>query len=84
MRSGELGWEKPDPRIFKWAMEEAAVDAASSVHIGDSPHFDPAPAAALGMHGVLLDRHGRWDDLDIDYPRVTTLDELVDLIDRLR
>ena len=82
--SGELGWEKPDPRIFTWAMEEAGVDAASSVHIGDSPHFDPAPAAALGMHGVLLDRHGRWDDLDADYPRVTSLDELIDLVDRLR
>ncbi len=82
--SGELGWEKPDPRIFRWAMEEAGVDAASSVHIGDSPHFDPAPAAALGMHGVLLDRHGRWDDLEADYPRITTLEELVELVDTLR
>lgn len=82
--SGELGWEKPDPRIFEWAMEEAGVDAASSVHIGDSPHFDPAPAVELGMHGVLLDRHGRWADLDVSYPRVTGLRELVDLIDTLR
>lgn len=81
--SGELGWEKPDPRIFKWAMEEADVDAPSSVHIGDSPHFDPAPAVAIGMHGVLLDRHGRWDDLEAEYPRIATLGELVDLIDSL-
>lgn len=81
--SGELGWEKPDPRIFKWAMEEAGVDAAASVHIGDSPHFDPAPAAALGMHGVLLDRHARWDDLEADYPRIAALGELVELVDSL-
>jgi putative hydrolase of the HAD superfamily len=82
--SGELGWEKPDPRIFKWAMEEAGVDAPSSVHVGDSPHFDPAPAVAVGMHGVLLDRHGRWDDLeDADYPCITTLGELVELIGSL-
>ena len=81
--SGELGWEKPDPRIFKWAMEEAGVDAPSSVHVVDSPHFDPGPAAALGMHGVLLDRHGRWDDLEAEYPRITSLRELVELVDSL-
>jgi FMN phosphatase YigB (HAD superfamily) len=82
--SGELGWEKPDPRIFKWAMEEAGVDAPSSVHVGDSPHFDPAPAAAIGMHGVLLDRHGRWEDDEAEYPRITTLGELVDLVDSMQ
>lgn len=81
--SGELGWEKPDPRIFHWALEEAGVTPGAAVHIGDSPHFDPAPAAAVGMHGVLLDRHGRWNDIEVDYPRVTTLHELVDLVDRL-
>jgi putative hydrolase of the HAD superfamily len=81
--SGELGWEKPDPRIFKWAMEEAGVDAPSSVHVGDSPHFDPAPAVALGMHGVLLDRHGRWDELEVDYPLIASLGELVELVDTL-
>jgi putative hydrolase of the HAD superfamily len=81
--SGELGWEKPDPRIFKWAMEEAGVEAAASVHVGDSPHFDPVPAAALGMHGVLLDRHSRWDDLEVDYPRINGLAELIDLTDNL-
>jgi FMN phosphatase YigB (HAD superfamily) len=64
-------------------MEEAGVDAPSSVHVGDSPHFDPTPAAAVGMHGVLLDRHGRWDDLEADYPRITGLAELVELTDNL-
>jgi putative hydrolase of the HAD superfamily len=78
--SGDLGWEKPDPRIFKWAMEEAAVDAPSSLHVGDSPHFDAGPAHDLGMTGVLLDRHGRWDELEADYPRISGLGELVGLV----
>ena len=81
--SGDLGWEKPDPRIFKWAMEEAGVDAPRSLHVGDSPHFDAAPASAMGMHGVLLDRHDRWTDVEGDYPRVSTLGELIDLVDGL-
>ncbi len=79
--SGDLGWEKPDPRIFKWAMEEAGVSAAASVHVGDSPHFDAGPAHDLGMTGVLLDRHGRWTEIEGDYPRIATLGELVELID---
>lgn len=80
--SGDLGWEKPDPRIFKWAMEEAGVGAETSVHVGDSPHFDAIPAAEVGMTGVLLDRSGRWDDLEGDFPRITTLRELARLVDR--
>ena len=79
--SGDLQLEKPDPRIFKWAMEEAEVDAPSSLHVGDSPNFDAQPAHDLGMTGVLLDRHGRWADLDAPYPVVATLTELLTLVE---
>jgi putative hydrolase of the HAD superfamily len=78
--SGDLQLEKPDPRIFKWAMQEAGVDAPASLHVGDSPNFDPAPAHELGMTGVLLDRHARWTDLNPPYPIVSTLTELLDLV----
>lgn len=81
--SGDLGWEKPDPRIFKWALEEMGVLAERSLYIGDSPHFDPGPAIAVGMHGVLLDRHGRWAEFDGEYPRIATLGELPGLIETL-
>jgi putative hydrolase of the HAD superfamily len=79
--SGDLGWEKPDARIFEWAMREAGVRPAASVHVGDSPNFDAQPAHDLGMMGVLLDRHGRWTDLEADYPRVSSLGELIPLVD---
>jgi hypothetical protein len=36
------------------------------------------------MHGVLLDRHGRWEDDEAEYPRITTLGELVDLVDSMQ
>lgn len=77
--SGDLGWEKPDPRIFKWALEEADVAASEAIHVGDSPHFDAIPATEVGMTGVLLDRFGRWDDLDGDFPRVSSLREIAAL-----
>jgi REG-2-like HAD superfamily hydrolase len=81
--SGDLGWEKPDPRIFKWALEEMGVLAERSMYVGDSPHFDPGPAQAVGMNGVLLDRHGRWVDLEGDYPRIASLGEIPALIESL-
>lgn len=81
--SGDLGWEKPDPRIFKWALEEADVEPQNAMHVGDSPHFDAIPAHELSMHGVLIDRVGRWDDLEGDFHRVTTLRDLVGLAESL-
>jgi putative hydrolase of the HAD superfamily len=81
--SGDLQLEKPDPRIFKWAMGEAGTDAPASLHVGDSPNFDAQPAHDLGMTGVLLDRHGRWADLDAAYPIVSTLGALPSLIEAL-
>ena len=78
--SGDLGWEKPDPRIFKWAMEEAGAEPHECLHVGDSPHFDAIPARQLGMTGVLIDRYGRWTDLEGDFERVSTLIDLERLI----
>jgi putative hydrolase of the HAD superfamily len=79
--SGDLELEKPDPRIFEWAMREMGVRPDVSLHIGDSPNFDAQPAHDLGMTGVLLDRHGRWTDLEADYPVVQTLGAIPDLLD---
>ena len=81
--SGDLGWEKPDARIFEWAMNEAGVEPRTSLHIGDSPNFDAQPAHDLGMTGVLLDRHDRWTDLETDYVRVVSLGELVPFVEGL-
>lgn len=79
--SGDLELEKPDRRIFEWAMREMGASPAASLHVGDSPNFDAQPAHDLGMTGVLLDRHGRWADLDAPYPVISTLGELTDVID---
>ena len=78
--SGELGVEKPDPKIFHWALEQAGVEPSRAMHVGDSPNFDAQPAHDLGMKGVLLDRHGRWSDLDVPYPIVSSLSEIASLI----
>lgn len=77
--SGEVGWEKPDRRIFERALEAAEVEASRAMHVGDSRRFDAEAARSMGMHGVLIDRHGRYTDHDADYPRITSLLDLLEL-----
>ena len=76
--SGVEGVEKPDPKIFKLALERMDVGPEESVHVGDSPQFDVEPAASVGMTGVLLDRRGRFPDHT--GLRITSLDELPDML----
>jgi putative hydrolase of the HAD superfamily len=72
--SGVEGYEKPDPRLFELALDRVGVEPAESVYVGDHPHFDTEPAAAIGMFAVLIDRRGRYPDHP--GPRIATLDEL--------
>lgn len=72
--SGVEGIEKPDPRIFRLALERAGVEPGESAHVGDSPVFDVDPAEALGMFPVLIDRRGRYPDAP--GARITSMSEL--------
>ena len=57
--SGVEGIEKPDPRIYRIALERAGVAPEQAAFVGDSPEFDVDPPAALGMFPVLIDRRER-------------------------
>jgi len=60
--SGIEGVEKPDPSIFRLALERSGLRAEEVVYVGDIPDFDIAPTAALGMFPVLIDRRDRHPD----------------------
>lgn len=55
--------EKPDPRIFRLALELARVDAPDATYIGDLYHIDVRGAEGAGLRAVLLDPAGAWDDV---------------------
>ena len=76
--SGAEGFEKPDPRIFRLALDRLALAPADVLYVGDNPEFDMQPARAVGMRTVLIDRRGRFPDTD--EVRIVDLRELVDLI----
>jgi HAD superfamily hydrolase (TIGR01549 family) len=62
--SGAHGKTKPHPAIFHAALERLEVEPADAVMVGDSPDDDVAGAEAVGMTGILLDREGRYPDVE--------------------
>jgi len=77
--SGKLGVAKPDPRIFKAALDEAGADPGATVHVGDQPVNDVAGAMAAGITPVLIDRFGRHPDAGGAH-RVEDLGGLLELV----
>ena len=53
--SSEVGADKPDPRIFRRALELFAVEPDDAWHVGDDPHKDWG-AEAVGLKVFRLER----------------------------
>ena len=81
--SARIGFEKPHPRIFEWALEQAAVDPANVIHVGDHVGADIEGARAVGIDGVLIDRNHRFtpDEVPAGVPLITNLAELLPIVD---
>ena len=77
--SGELGVAKPDRAIFEHALAEAGVSPRETVYVGDSPDADVAGARGAGIAPIMIDRFGRYPE--VDAPRITGLTELLPLLD---
>ncbi len=52
--SDEEGVAKPDPALFRIALDRAGVLPEEAVMIGDRPDNDIAPASSLGMRTILV------------------------------
>lgn len=75
--SAQAEADKPDPRIFRCALELAGVGAESAVHVGDSYDADVQGARGVGMIGVLVQRVG---GPALDCPIVRGLDEVPEIL----
>jgi putative hydrolase of the HAD superfamily len=58
--SALVGYEKPDPRIFRAALERTGADANRTLHIGDLYHADVLGARGAGVRALLLDPYEDW------------------------
>jgi putative hydrolase of the HAD superfamily len=64
--SALVGVEKPDPRIFRLALERAGVAPREAVYIGDLYSVDVVGARAAGLSPILLDPRGFWGERDCE------------------
>jgi len=72
--SGTEGVEKPDPEIFRRAVQRLAVRPEESMYVGNLAQTDAKAAEAAGLHGVWLNREGFG--YGEDPPEITSLLEL--------
>lgn len=75
----DAGAEKPHPPIFKAALERAHVAPGEAMHVGDQYQSDVQGARAVGIHPVLLDREGWYENVS-DCSRIAALPELDGLV----
>lgn len=76
--SGIEGVEKPDPAIFRIALDRMGVPAEESIYVGDHPYFDVEAAREVGMHPVLIDRRDLYPDAG--GVRITSLEDLPEAV----
>lgn len=77
--AGEIGSYKPSPRHWEVFRDETGADPSSHVHVAQSLYHDVAPASALGIPCIWINRLGEPAD-----PRpVRTLPDLTGLPDAL-
>jgi putative hydrolase of the HAD superfamily len=80
--SAEAGVRKPDPRIFRIALEKAGVRPEEAIHVGDLPEEDAEGARRAGVRPVLIDRRKRItpDRFPAGVRVVASLEELIPLL----
>ena len=85
--SDDVGVSKPDPKIFRLALNRLGVPASSAVYVGDMD-LDARGSLDAGLHSVLVRRgsRGNWGsyskavDCSYDPEKVTIIKRLADLL----
>ena len=76
--SGAVGVTKPDPRIFRLALDALGLEADDVWYVGDTPGIDVVGARRAGLRPILMDPLGLHRDAG--FGRVASLSELAALV----
>jgi putative hydrolase of the HAD superfamily len=63
---GEMGYGKPDEKVYREALRRLGVAAADAWMVGDHLEFDVGAPQRLGLRGVWVDRAGAGVPADAD------------------
>lgn len=76
--SAEVGFEKPDPRLFRFVERSLGAEAGDFLHVGDS-EFHDGGARAAGWKVLILN-----GELDVPAGRIARLTDLVQVGEQMR
>jgi N-acylneuraminate-9-phosphatase len=80
--AGEHPWQKPDPRLFEWTLQQEGLEPHEAIHIGDSLGSDIAGAISANIPSVWVNpslRHGpRQPQPDHVIPHINDLDDVLE------
>ena len=82
--SGKVGVEKPDPRIFRFALEHFGVPPERTLHLGDVFATDILGARAAGIRHALIDPYKHYAGRHAEVPRVPGVVEVARALGRSR
>ena len=78
----EVGVEKPNPLMFKKALEIAGVSEQEALHVGDQIGSDIDGAEASAVRPILIDRDGNHSEFT-RCPKISGMAQLSDVLDSL-
>jgi putative hydrolase of the HAD superfamily len=70
-----VGFNKPDPRVFQYAMLKAQTNSTESFMIGDDREVDIFGAMQVGMQAILFDPENQYSKTNGE-PKIQNLNEL--------
>jgi len=79
--SALAGVAKPEPQIFRLALEQVGTGPDRAVYVGDEWEGDVKAAIDAGLHGILLDRQNRRPECP--GLRLTTLTDLAQTLAKI-
>jgi putative hydrolase of the HAD superfamily len=82
--SSSCGLCKPDPRIYRLALDQLGLAPVETVFVGDGANDELAGAERIGMRAILIHRPGvepSWPELrDWRGPRITSIPDVLPLL----
>lgn len=74
LTAADVGAAKPDPALFRSALDWAGLEPKQALHLGDHPHLDVQAARNIGMRAVWVNRDGRSWPRELEPPAAQVAD----------
>jgi putative hydrolase of the HAD superfamily len=81
--SWDIGFEKPDPRFFRFIIEKLRTDPANCIMIGDNYEKDIIAAKTAGMKTILFNPSDRREHFPHADSVIQGMDQLSVIIEKL-